>query len=431
MSAEGEGLDFKKTPAVLLVDDEKSVLSSLRRLFRKVDCTVELANSGKEGLEKLEAAHFDLIVSDARMPEMSGPEFLAIAAEKYPETERILLTGYADMEATIDAINKGKIRHYIEKPWDDKKLIDHVKDSLSIVEMREHNAYLQKLVSKQNDQLKTVNESLEEKVKLRTQNLRKSYEQTIALFSSLLDQRKEFIADSQMDVNQLIVLLAEKLDLTDEEMTSLSYAASLRYIGQLGMPDSLLSIPYTSMDNEQKAIFEEYPERGSLLLAGMLPFKSAAQIIAQHKEYLNGKGYPKQAFGDQISKLSQVISIAGDFIELISGRFQEEKLTEAEAVNFIAGRSGDYYNAELVDVLTDIMGASVDEEDSVEIRIWSKELVPGMELTRSLHSDNGTFLLAKQSVLNEELINKLRNLEAKTESKLSFYVKPAPSVDES
>ena len=102
---------------LLFVDDEANILSSLKRLFRPLGYRIFTAESGAQGLEIMERETVDLVVSDMRMPEMNGAQFLEKVREKWPETVRILLTGYAEIGATIEAINKGQIYRYISKPW--------------------------------------------------------------------------------------------------------------------------------------------------------------------------------------------------------------------------------------------------------------------------------------------------------------------------
>jgi response regulator RpfG family c-di-GMP phosphodiesterase len=102
---------------LLFVDDEANILKALKRLFRSADFSVHLAESGSEGLAILQQTPIDLIISDMRMPQMDGAEFLTRAAEQWPNTVRILLTGYADIESTIAAVNKGRIYSYCSKPW--------------------------------------------------------------------------------------------------------------------------------------------------------------------------------------------------------------------------------------------------------------------------------------------------------------------------
>ncbi|TAL45314.1 MAG: response regulator, partial [Methylovulum sp.] len=108
-----------KAAAILFVDDEVNVLNALRRLFHSEHYVSYFASSGAEGLRILQQYAVDIVISDMRMPEMNGAEFLAQVVMQWPETTRILLTGYADMQSTIDAVNKGRIYHYCNKPWND------------------------------------------------------------------------------------------------------------------------------------------------------------------------------------------------------------------------------------------------------------------------------------------------------------------------
>jgi response regulator RpfG family c-di-GMP phosphodiesterase len=104
-------------PGVLVVDDEGEILYSLRGLLRK-EYDFYTAQSGYEGLRALERAPVQVVVADQRMPEMSGVDFLAQVRARYPDTTRLLLTGYADLPAVIAAINHGHVFRYITKPWD-------------------------------------------------------------------------------------------------------------------------------------------------------------------------------------------------------------------------------------------------------------------------------------------------------------------------
>ncbi|PTT86622.1 two-component system response regulator, partial [Pseudomonas sp. HMWF005] len=110
-------------PKVLLVDDEESILNSLRRLLRTQPYDLLLATSGAQALEILAQQPVDLVMSDARMPNMDGASLLTHVRERHPAAVRIMLTGYADPTAIIKAINDGQIHRYISKPWNDEELL--------------------------------------------------------------------------------------------------------------------------------------------------------------------------------------------------------------------------------------------------------------------------------------------------------------------
>jgi len=106
----------EESPKILFVDDEENVLRALKRLFFDENFEIYTAPSGKAGLEILKGCEIAVIVSDQKMPEMSGAEFLEKATELSPDSIRIVLTGYADVNAAINAINKGGAYRYITKP---------------------------------------------------------------------------------------------------------------------------------------------------------------------------------------------------------------------------------------------------------------------------------------------------------------------------
>ena len=107
---------------LLLVDDEPNILSALTRLLRHDGYRISRAASAAEGLALLEREQFGVILSDQRMPEMSGVEFLEAAKQLHPHSIRIVLSGYTNLECVTDAINKGAIYRFLTKPWDDALL---------------------------------------------------------------------------------------------------------------------------------------------------------------------------------------------------------------------------------------------------------------------------------------------------------------------
>ncbi len=110
-------------PKVLVIDDEASILQSIKRLLRRHNINVLLAQSGQEGLELLTKHDVQLVICDMKMPNMTGAELFTQVAKRYPNIYRILLTGFSDVDSTIDAINLGKIDRYVQKPWDNDHLV--------------------------------------------------------------------------------------------------------------------------------------------------------------------------------------------------------------------------------------------------------------------------------------------------------------------
>ncbi|MCW8883959.1 MAG: response regulator [Motiliproteus sp.] len=150
---------------LLLVDDEENILRSLRRLFRREGYKIYTANGGAEGLKVLSENPIGVIVSDQRMPEMTGSEFLHQVKELYPDTVRIILSGYTDLESVTESINIGAVYKFLTKPWDDELLCEHVREAFRIFELNAENQRL-------TNELQLANQELENRVEKKTRQLR-------------------------------------------------------------------------------------------------------------------------------------------------------------------------------------------------------------------------------------------------------------------
>jgi diguanylate cyclase (GGDEF)-like protein len=145
---------------LLLVDDESNILTSLKRLLRRDGYTILTADSGLAGLELLAHNTVDVIISDQRMPGMTGVEFLRRAKEIHPETIRMVLSGYTELQSVTDAINEGAIYKFLTKPWDDIQLRSNIEEAFRRKEMADENRRLSREVQTANDDLAKANERL-------------------------------------------------------------------------------------------------------------------------------------------------------------------------------------------------------------------------------------------------------------------------------
>ncbi|MBS1689007.1 MAG: response regulator [Bacteroidetes bacterium] len=137
---------------ILYVDDEVNNLTSFKAMFR-VKYNVFTAISADDAMKIMETQPIEIIVTDQRMPNMTGVEFLEKVLEKYPEPMRILLTGYADMNAVIDAVNKGKIFHYLSKPWNEEELDSTIQRAFDVYKQAQDMKNLSEKLVVSNDQL--------------------------------------------------------------------------------------------------------------------------------------------------------------------------------------------------------------------------------------------------------------------------------------
>ncbi|NVK27190.1 MAG: response regulator [Flavobacteriia bacterium] len=138
--------------SVLYVDDEENNLRSFKATFRKI-YKVHTAISGEEGIEVLKNNEIQIIITDQRMPEMSGIEFLTKVLDFKKEPMRMLLTGYSDINAVIDSINKGEVYRYLTKPWNEDELKSAIESAYEVFALRKENKELLKKLEIANDQL--------------------------------------------------------------------------------------------------------------------------------------------------------------------------------------------------------------------------------------------------------------------------------------
>ena len=130
-------------PVILYVDDEVENLTAFKAVFRRI-YDIDTATSAEDGIQKMEEKEYDIVISDQRMPKMTGVQFFEVIQERYPDVIRIVLTGYSDMNAIIDAINKGKVYHYISKPWKADELKVIIANALKYHDLRVRNKELEK-----------------------------------------------------------------------------------------------------------------------------------------------------------------------------------------------------------------------------------------------------------------------------------------------
>ena len=157
---------------ILCVDDEQNVLRSLTRLFLDAPYEILTASSGAEGLLILDqSGTVPVVVSDYRMPGMNGVEFLSEVRKRWPETVRIVLSGYADTGAIVSAINEGQIYRFVAKPWNDDELRITVANALERYDLGRKNLELSEELRRKNDELTALNRDLERRVAERTEAL--------------------------------------------------------------------------------------------------------------------------------------------------------------------------------------------------------------------------------------------------------------------
>ncbi|MBI5007257.1 MAG: response regulator [Nitrosomonadales bacterium] len=411
------------SPATLLfVDDEANVLSSLKRLFRPHGYRIFTAESGAQALEIMRHETVDLVVSDMRMPEMNGAQFLQKVNEGWPDTVRILLTGYAEIEATIDAINKGHIYRYISKPWEDNDIVLSIQHALRHKELEKANRGLEELTRKQNEELRDLNANLEQKVRARTEELRqtmgflevaheklkKGFITSIRIFANLIEMREGAMAGHSQRVAELSRAIAVQMGMSEAETQDVFLAALLHDVGKIGLPDYLLEKPYSDMNTLERVEFVKHPIKGQMALMALEQLQGAAKLIRSHHEHFDGQGYPDRLRGMEIPLGARIIALANEFDSVQDGTLTGKHLKPADAVLFIQEGSGGRYDPSVVEAFVREMKANEKTRASVQERVLHADQVKsGMVLSRDLLSNHGELLLSKEHVLDANLIGQI------------------------
>ena len=325
---------LKNEHTLLLVDDEKAITRALNRLFRKEGYRIMTAESGAEGLVKLEQSSdpVSMIISDQRMPEMNGAQFLEKAKDIYPDAIRYLLTGYSDMDAVIEAVNKGEIHRYLTKPWNDEDLVLQVKQSLEHFELTSENRRLTALTIEQNKKLSELNKGLEQKVQERTreiieknnalqkinQMLEASFMDSIRLLVSLVEILNPMLGKQMRQTAQLARLVAEAFEMEKSELDKIEMAGMIHDIGLLGFPEELWNKDIHQMSEEQGRLYSDHPTIASIILENVEKLADVGELVLYHHEYFNGKGFPNGLRGEQIPLGSRIILASSDYCRILS-----------------------------------------------------------------------------------------------------------------
>lgn len=401
---------------ILFVDDEENILRSLQRLFMDEEVEVFTASSGAKGLEILaRETEVGVIVSDQRMPEMAGVDFLEKSKAISPQSIRILLTGYADVNAAIDAINRGSTFRYLNKPWNDEELVQTVKGALQMYRLLTENKRLAAIVKKQNAELKKWNTELESIVQEQTMELQKSYDSlrainsrlranfknTIVAFSGLIELRDKRMRTHSRNVAEVSVNVARQLGLESEQRETVMVAALLHDIGKIGIPDLMLARETEQMNFVEREEYLLHPIRGQAAIDRIEELREAGLIIRAHHENYDGSGFPDGLKKADIPLGARIIALT-DYIDKkirhAMGATGLELLRKEVDL-----QKGIFFDPKLIPVVFEQAEAFYKKNrpktDHIEIELLPNDLQEGMEASRDVFSGTGILLLTKGTVL--------------------------------
>ena len=355
------------TEKVLFVDDEANVLAGFKRQLRKV-FHLETALGPEEGLKLLEGrGPFAVVVSERRMPVMDGIEFLGKVMQKHPDTVRMVLSGHADLQTAIKAVNEGNIFRFLTKPC--------------------HPDILSKVVQSGIEQYRLIRAEKE--------LLEKTLKGSVKVMTELLSLANPEAFGRSSRIQRLTKQVGTLMGLSN--LWRLETAAMLSQVGFVILPQETLNKIYRGeeLEGEEKQVYDMHPVITSDLLRNIPRLEEVARIITYQEKHLDGTGNPRdEVKGDQIPVGSRILKAVLDFDMLeVKGMEQDEILRVME------DRPGWYDPAVL---------RALGKKYQV-MNVGVSHMVDGMILGQDVLSKEGKLLISKGQAVSQPLVERLRN----------------------
>jgi response regulator RpfG family c-di-GMP phosphodiesterase len=359
---------------VLFVDDEVQVLEGVQRSLRK-QVDLQMATSGAEGLRLLhEAGPFALVVSDMRMPVMTGVQFLAKAREMRPDTVRMILSGQADLQAMIAAVNEGHIYRFLSKPCPADQLLAAIEDGLN-----QHR-------------LLTAEKVL----------LEQTLSGCVTMLIEILGMVSSSASSRASRLKRYVVGLAAALQLPDRWQWGLS--ALISQIGCVGLPREILSKVEAGqiLTDDESRLYRSHAEVAGRLLAAIPRLEDVAQMVTAQFGALSFAGRADDVRQWDVRSAGQLLlRTAVEFDRLITSGVGGEAAVESLRTSTLM------LPASLLTALRSVAPASQPRMVR-EIRV--KELSPGMVLEEDLVSLKGIRLVSAGQEVTHSLIVRLNSI---------------------
>lgn len=306
---------------ILLVDDEEDNLSLLYRTLRG-SYNLDRSTSPLKALEMMDEKDYQLVISDHKMPEMDGVEFLKRASEKHPDMMRILLTAYSDANILIDAINYAKIYRYVKKPYNPEELQLIVSAALEFFQLKHDN---DKLIV----------------------DLKELFAGTIKAIMGALDAKDSYTSGRSKRITFYSTEIAKKLGLSSIDIGKVELAGMLHDIGMIGVSDDVL-YKIDDLTQEEYDEIKEHINYSVKILEDIKQLKDVVEIIKCHHENYDGSGYPAGLRGEEIPVGARIIAVGDAFDSIISDRVYRQKNNYEEALEEIKKGSGTHFDPVVV-----------------------------------------------------------------------------------
>jgi response regulator RpfG family c-di-GMP phosphodiesterase len=410
-------------PEILIVDDEPIVLAALRETLERGGYAVVACTSPVKALAILAERPFAVIISDQRMPEMMGLEFLVESRRLQPQASRVLVTAALALPTIIDAINKGEIFRFVAKPWLREEMLATVRNALQRHELITHNEALQAQTQQLNAQLMAANAELSARVQDLEQRrgqldganrrLSERYESSLELCRRILTAYDPVLGGQAKALVEFCTRMAENDHFDDRERHALKSAAWLCDLGLIGVPRELLrtfrSRP-DSLTDRERAMLHHHPIYSQTLASLVDARGEVGEAIRSHHERFDGTGYPDNLAGENIPWTARCLAVAVGFVE--------STLPKQATIDRLLAES---YDPEAVRLFLKVSQLVHLPRQVREVLL--DELEPGMTLASGIYSPHGLLLIGEGQALGPATITKIRthNLIAPINQRLLVY----------
>lgn len=341
---------------ILVVDDEMHVLSALRRLLRHQPYRLLTTADPLEALALIRREPIELVMCDHRMPGMTGIELMQRVKLIRPEAVRIIFTGYLDMGAAVDAINKGEVYRFVTKPWNDDELRLVIRQAVEHHRLLSQNRELLEQVSEQNRGLRQLTRELERRVADRTREierkrdeLRSSYFSTIQALAAAVEAKDPYTRGHSESVARYASLIGQTLNLASHDLEGIRVAGILHDIGKLVL-DSTLLAKTDDLAPQEWELIREHPRVGARILKpAILPW-AVVPLVYHHHERYDGSGYPDGLKGAHIPLGARILAVADSFDAMNSDRSYRARLTPPEILREMEAAAGSLFDPEVVSI---------------------------------------------------------------------------------
>jgi response regulator RpfG family c-di-GMP phosphodiesterase len=301
---------------IMFVDDEAGIRNALKRLFADSRYNVLIAASASEALELLRNNTCALIVSDNQMPGGSGIELLYKARQLAPDTVRVMMTAYADLETAMNVINQCEAYRFVVKPWDNHELVELVDNCVLRFEL--------------------------------LQSLRLKDEAIYCSLAQAIELKDHYTRGHCDRVVEFTLALGKRMGLSPDTLIHLEHGAMLHDCGKIGIPEATLNFP-GKLDQEQMNVIRKHPEWGGEVARAAGMHQITENIILYHHEHYNGKGYPTGRAGDDIPLEARIVAVADVYDALASDRPYREAMPPDLALREFLAMSGTVLDPVLVE----------------------------------------------------------------------------------